>query len=137
MKILIGIDPDLEKSGIAYLTNTKLRLDLLSFPELLEDLRSYTDSEIKVYIEAGWLNKKANWHGGSNPHIGMAIARKVGENHAVGKLLEEFCKFHAIPYELIKPTQTKLNADQFKKMTGYQGRTNPETRDAAMLIWGR
>jgi hypothetical protein len=37
---------------------------------------------------------------------------------------------------LVKPTRTKLKAEDFNRITGWQGRTNQEQRDAGMLIWG-
>jgi len=32
---------------------------------------------------------------------------------------------------------TKLTADQFKRITGWHGRTNEHGRDAAMLVFGK
>ena len=36
-----------------------------------------------------------------------------------------------------KDNKTKLNADQFSRITKWEGRTNEHGRDAAMLIFGR
>ncbi|MFW6525924.1 hypothetical protein [Acinetobacter baumannii] len=136
-QIIIGIDPDLEKSGVAILGND-LQLKNLTFPETVELFRNEQDSIKKVVIEAGWLNKKSNFHGayGQSKSKGEAIARNVGENHAVGKKLAEMAQALGIAVLLVKPTKSKLNADEFNKITGWQGRTNQEQRDAGMLIWG-
>ena len=42
-----------------------------------------------------------------------------------------------VPYKAIAPAQnrTKVPADKFKALTGWQGRTNEHARDAAMLVW--
>jgi hypothetical protein len=49
---------------------------------------------------------------------------------------EEFLTHHNIPHARIAPkaNRTKLTADQFKRITGWQGRTNEHARDAAMLV---
>ncbi|MFY5253559.1 hypothetical protein ACOUMD_17535 [Acinetobacter baumannii] len=136
-QIIIGIDPDLEKSGVAILGDS-LELKNLTFPQVIELFRNEQDSIKKVVIEAGWHNKKSNFHGrfGQSKSAGEAIARNVGENHATGKLIAEMAQSFGLPIVLVKPTKTKLNAEQFSKITGWQGRTNQEQRDAGMLIWG-
>ncbi|ENG3664447.1 TPA: hypothetical protein RHI59_003621, partial [Acinetobacter baumannii] len=69
-QIIIGIDPDLEKSGVAILGND-LQLKNLTFPETVELFRNEQDSIKKVVIEAGWLNKKANFRSGANKSIAV------------------------------------------------------------------
>ncbi|MEW7862728.1 hypothetical protein [Acinetobacter baumannii] len=136
-QIIIGIDPDLEKSGVAILGND-LQLKNLTFPETVELFRNEQDSIKKVVIEAGWENKKANLRvgGGHSRQVNEQIARRVGMNHATGILLAEIAQALGLAVLLVKPTKSKLNAEQFNKITGWQGRTNQEQRDAGMLIWG-
>lgn len=141
--IYIGIDPDVDKNGFAYYhTLTKsLELKSYSFWDLIEEIERVLyildfDDSFHVVIEGGWLNKKSNWHGG-NKLASSRIAKNVGSNHQVGKLIVEYCEQNGIPHEVVKPTKSKLNAETFKKVTGYEGRTNQETRDAAMLVFGR
>jgi len=52
---------------------------------------------------------------------------------------KEWLEFHDIPHGVVAPrnNKTKLDAEQFKKITGWAGRTNEHGRDAAMLIYGR
>lgn len=140
--IRMGVDPDIKKSGFAYMDNGKLiTLDNLPYCPLCYRLATVKAKarergrRLMVTIEAGWLIKKSNWH----PSQGRAaekIAKNVGENHAVGKLIAEYCEYWNVPYELVKP-RGKIKHNQFKKITGWIERTNQETRDAAMLIWGR
>ncbi|HAB71517.1 MAG TPA: hypothetical protein DCE34_11750 [Acinetobacter nosocomialis] len=136
-QIIIGIDPDLEKSGVAILGND-LQLKNLTFPETVELFRNEQDSIKKVVIEAGWKNKKANFRvgGGHSRQVNEQIARRIGMNHATGILLAEIAQALGLAVLLVKPTKSKLNADEFNKITGWQGRTNQEQRDAGMLIWG-
>lgn len=136
-QIIIGIDPDLEKSGVAILGQS-LQLKNLTFPETVDLFRTFQDEIKKVVIEAGWLNRKSNFHGqyGQSKAKGEAIARNVGENHAAGKLLVEMAKSLGLAVVEVRPTRTKLKAEDFNRITGWQGRTNQEQRDAAMLIVG-
>jgi hypothetical protein len=69
------------------------------------------------------------------------ISKKVGRNHQVGMLIGELCERNGIDYEIMKPLKLvkgkKMDAKTFKLITKYEGRTNPETRDAALLVFGR
>lgn len=138
--IFIGIDPDVEKNGVAYYESLtkKLELSNLSFFELLDYLE-FVASQDKpmVVIEAGWLNK-SNWHAKKNGSsaLNAKIGSRTGANHETGKKIVEMCEYLELPYKLVKPTKTKVNAETFKNITKTIGRTNQEVRDAAMMIWG-
>lgn len=136
IKIFIGIDPDIVKSGYAVYDKSDKSLQIYNktFPEILEDFAAW-NCPIHVVIEAGWHIKKSNWHKAQGNYVREKIAKNVGENHAVGKLLAEYCQYNNISYELVKP-KGKVNSKYFEKLTGIK-RSNPETRDAAMLVFGR
>jgi len=137
-KILIGIDPDTEKSGVAVKSN-ELELYNMSFFELYDFLSNFKNEteNIKVYIECGFLN-------GGNRHKVLAgslslnskIGERIGANHEVAKKICEMCRHLEIEFIQVRPTKTKSNSDYFKKITGYTKRTNQEQRDACLLIWG-
>ncbi len=141
----IGIDPDVTKSGVAFYEAKSKTLELanLTYFQLFDYLKLVKNEisenqSIKVIIEAGWLNK-SNWHAvkGGNSSINAQIGQRTGANHEVGKKIAEMCEYLDLPYELIKPTKSKVNAEYFKKITGVIGRTNQEQRDAGMLVFGR
>ena len=135
--IYIGIDPDTFKSGVAIIDITgKLTLHLFRFFELFDHLRLYSVAPYKttVYIEAGWLNQKSNWHKqGSGERFVSKIAKNTGANHESGRKIVEMCDYLGLKYELIKPKRSKVDAKFFEAITGIK-RTNQECRDAAMLI---
>lgn len=141
-KLLIGIDPDTEKSGFAaYQDKDSFTLHNYTFFELFDRLQRLSKSEIfktEVFIEAGWLNK-SNWHKISNGSaaINANIGLRTGANHEVGRKIVEMCQYLGLKHHLIKPTKSKVNAETFKAITNYQGRTNQEQRDSAMLVWNR
>ena len=141
-KLLIGIDNDVEKNGVClYYSKNTFELLNLTFFELFDKLDFLKDCEnldIEVFIEAGWLNL-SNWHYNNNDSKAV-IAKKghsVGENHQVGKKIVEMCQYLGLKHHLIKPTKSKVDAETFKAITKYQGRTNSEMRDSCLLVWGR
>ena len=143
-KVLIGIDPDVTKSGYARLNKNddSFILRNLTFFELYDTLLYYhmknPDCEVEVFIEAGWLNK-SNWHTSGKMSVALAaqIGQRTGANHETGKKIVEMCEYLNLKYTLVKPTKSKVDAKEFKTLTKYEGRTNQEQRDAAMLIVGR
>ncbi len=139
MKIIVGIDPDIDKSGFAVWNSHQqsfVEITALPFFDLIERLEWLGD--VTVVVEAGWLIKKSNFHGrkGQSKAVGEKIAKAVGANHQVGKLLVEWCRSNNIDVVEIKPLG-KVDSDKFKMMTGWHDRTNSEHRDAAMLVFGR
>jgi hypothetical protein len=137
-KILIGIDPDTEKSGVA-IKSDELKLYNMTFFELYDFLTTFKPETeiIKVYIECGFLNG-GNRHqvSGGSIALNSKIGERIGANHEVAKKICEMCEHLKIEFIQVRPTITKTNSDYFKKITGYSKRTNQEQRDACLLIWG-
>lgn len=138
--LIIGIDPDCELNGYAEwdIKQKSLTVSKQSFFEIFELLQSSREDIALVRIEAGWHNKKSNFH--SNPkqskQVGENIAKKVGSNHETGRKLVEMCHHLDIQVEEVKPLGTKnVDAPLFKKMTGVTARTNQDMRDAGMLVF--
>jgi hypothetical protein len=133
----LGIDPDLTSSGVAIWDSSNKAMDLLTnmpFYRLLAEISGFDGI---VVIEAGWLNTKANFHSQQGAGQREKIAKNVGENHAVGKLLEEFCKLEGVKYMLYRPTRSKAVTNALFKAAGFwKGRSNQEMRDAAMIVYG-
>ena len=150
-EVIIGIDPDVEKSGVAYLQveERELRVTNFSFPDLLRFLRACNAVSVSggmafaVVIEAGWLNR-SNWH--FSPRDSRAkcaeIGRAAGRNHQTGILIAEMCEAIGIEYYLQKPLTKvwkgrdgKITHAELSAFTGIMGRTNQDGRDAALLAW--
>ncbi len=137
--MIIGIDPDTKESGVAIWDRREksLWLGMKQFFGLFVFLNFYKSTIIKVVIEAGWLNKKSNWH---NERQGVGVAARIGKNtganHETGRKIVEMCVYLDLKYELVKPTKSKLNHADFVKLTKYKGQTNQETRDAGCLVFG-
>lgn len=136
VQILIGIDPDTEKSGVAII-NGGLQLYNMTFFELYDFLFSFKTENVKVYIECGFLNG-GNRHKvfGGSLALNSKIGERIGANHEIAKKICEMCEYLKIEFTQVRPTKTKSNSSYFKMITGYNKRTNQEQRDACLLIWG-
>lgn len=149
--IIIAIDPDVEKNGVAYLNceNKNLEISTLSFPELLDYLRyvqrcaETTQKHLVVVVEAGYMNK-GNWH--LNPKDTKAAAaakgNHAGRNHETARKIVEMCKHWQMEVKEVKSLEKcwkgkdrKITHEELARFTGVMGRTNQEGRDAALLAW--
>lgn len=162
IKIHIGIDPDLIESGVAVWDSELKQFDFIkrmAFWEVIEEIECW-NIPVEVVIEAGWLNKPKNFHdkklivsasnaanklkltgAGRETFInnylkktGERVSANVGENHAVGKLLEQYCQANKIRYRLVKPTTTKDYRKALVNNACKLNLTNEEEIDAAFLV---
>lgn len=154
--IAIGIDPDVDRSGIAIVDTEARMVELKSepFAKTLALLQTYIcewsqENRVKVIIEAGWLNR-SNWHlpYGVNAHKAASIGRAQGRNEQVSRGLLEWAELWAGTTERVdvvaqRPLR-KCWAGKDRKITHEEicqfmpiakGRTNQEERDAALLAW--
>jgi hypothetical protein len=84
-----------------------------------------------VIIEDARLRK---WYGSNSKDKSQG----AGSIKRSCQIWEEFFESnYTIDYQFVHPIKggTKLKADAFKKITGYEGSTNEHGRDAAMLIF--
>lgn len=135
---LVGIDPDLLKCGFAVWDKERRILEdygTKGFWDLIEFISKHNDG-YKYIVEAGWLNKKSNWHLQELGTRSEKIAYRVGQNHTVGLLIEEYLKRNDVKYELVRPKKSKIKKEEFIKITGISQRINQDVRDAIMLVYG-
>ena len=134
--MIIGIDPDCSKSGVAFYED-EITVKMLGFFELYDFLLKNKDKIKIVIVESSWLVGKSNWH--SNPKqskfVGETIAKKVGANHETGRKIVEMCEYLGIRYTLQMPLGTKnINSVIFKSLTGIKS-SNQDMRDAYMIVY--
>lgn len=137
-RLLIGIDPDVEKNGVCFKNGKLIELSNLTFFQLFDFLKSQTNNSHMnpiVYIECGFLNA-SNWHKKANASASLnaKIGERTGANFEVAKKIVEMCEYLNLEYVKVKPTRSKVNAEFFKQITGIDKRTNQEQRDAYFLI---
>ena len=110
--IIIGIDPDIDQSGVATITMAmgSVTAQRMRFPDLIDHLASEHNKAtmggltLAVHVEAGWFNT-SNWH--TNRRMGAnynaAIGQAVGRNQAVGMKILEMCGHIGVEAHAVRP----------------------------------
>jgi hypothetical protein len=148
--VIIGIDPDVDKSGVCllYTHSQHVLLANVAFPALLDKLLELRESTKRiglcliVVVEAGWLVDKSNYHE-THGSAGEKIAKNTGSNHQVGKLILEMCRHYGIEcdeqYPLTKGwrgPKGKITHEEIASfISSFPKFSNQETRDAALIAW--
>lgn len=152
--IIIGIDPDTDKSGVAQLRVTGREMEAFSnsFPELLDYLQRMRQKElmegmkVMVVVEDSWrithiwkVERVANV---AKMEKMLKIAENVGRCHAVGMKIVECARYYGLEVKeqlplmkIWKGKDGKITDEEIKAFMPIIGRTNQEERDAALLAW--
>ena len=130
--ILIGIDPGVT-TGVAVMDGALLSVESMTLVSAMMWIVSMaTSCQVKVYVEDA---RQRKWFGTK----GRESLQGAGSIKRDCQIWEEWLTLHDIKFEMVPPkaNKTKLNAEQFRKLTGWTGRTNEHGRDAAMLVLWR
>lgn len=148
-KFIIGIDPDCDKSGLAWINipDNDIQLYTLKFPDLIEMVchgRGAAPGVI-VVVEASWINGHHNWHSKTTDsrHVSSSKGYDIGRNHETGRKIVEMCKSHGIEVielpplrKLWKAKDGKISHEELEYFVpGLPKRTNQEQRDAMLMAW--
>lgn len=134
----IGIDPDLVKSGVAVAVDDKLiTLDAMSFFDLIRFIDEHKH-KARFVLEDVEADKATYHRRGTSQATMRAIAQKVGMVKAICRLLSDYLEGAGADYVKVRPLQgavkkAKRDAAFFNRLTGWEGRTNEDKRDAALL----
>ena len=145
--IIIAIDPDVERSGVAVLDTSArtIKAMTMTFPELMEYLSSQQGrGDTLVVVEAGWLNQ-SHWHLTAKDSARMAAAKgnAAGRNHETGRKIVEMAKHYGLTVDEAKPLRKcwrgrdgKITHEELAQfIPGLPKRTTQDIRDAALLAW--
>lgn len=133
---MIGVDPGV-KTGVAIWDSeekkfhTLVTCDILDAVDLIRKAHVEWTGHVFVRIEDPNQRK---WYG-KNSNSKMQGAGSVKRDF---KVIKDFLEKNKIPFHAYHPkdVRTKLNADQFRKITGVTIRTSQHVRDAAMAVYG-
>lgn len=147
--IYIGIDPGVNTGFAIYSAKEKRLLEVktstfwetITMFEHLKNKYVHPNNEyFKVIIEDVTQNKAVHtYHNNKTGNFRDRVAQNIGSNKRDCQLIIEWCKRNNIQIECRKPgkySQTKLDAEQFQKITGYTGKTSQHGRDASLLVFG-
>lgn len=136
--ICIGIDPGTHTGVAVWDTGEGKFLSLETLPihramnsVLYWDMRERNDIQV-VFEDA----RQRTWYGKGDTNAKLQGAGSVKRDCSIW---EDFCKDYGIAFWAKPPVKgaTKVSAEYFKTISGYQGRTSEHSRDAAMLVIGR
>ena len=132
--ILIGIDPDLRKSGVSIYNKEKKKLTMCTCM-FIWDLFDFLDKQVLSMTYLEYPSNTNTWHKG-----GKGAALNVGKNQAIAIIIWDFLKHKNINHILIAPAGYSgifEDEEHFKQTTGWNERTNKDARASAAMIWGR
>ncbi len=132
----IGIDTGLNTGIAVWSTNKNVFTDIESVPihrgfEMIKQLSlEYPNYSIFIRVEDA---RKRKWFGTA----GKEQLQGAGSIKRDAKIWEDFLTELGIDFEMVAPknNKTKLSGELFKKITGWDNRTNQHGRDAAMLVF--
>lgn len=152
--MVIAIDPDVSKSGVAVIDDRSLFLsECLSFGKLLDKLQELkaeqelTGQSPLVVVEAGWLNE-STWHNAyyKGARVSSRMGKDIGANQQTGKLIAEMAEHYGLKVKLQKPlvkrwtghdkkiTQPELdNLLDIYHIAHTKKRMNQDCRDAVLI----
>ena len=130
---VIGIDPGVCTGFAVYDRGGRALIVVESFPilEAMAKVLEWKGQGVELRFEDARLRR---WFGKKD----REVLQGAGSIKRDCQIWEDFCHLHQIKVTHIPPMDnlTKLNAGQFAKLTGWEGRTNEHGRDAAMLVFG-
>jgi hypothetical protein len=132
--IRLGIDPGVTTGFAAWCDETHRLLDVCSL-NIIEAM-----ARAQIMYRAGILHsvtmedaRLRTWFGTK----GREALQGAGSIKRDCQIWLEWAGFHGIALRSIKPAAgaTKWDAEHFRRVTGWQGRTNEHARDAALLVF--
>jgi len=140
MKYIIGIDPDSSAHGVAIYEDGKLKeLNQWALPEIITFLTQIQSKDDCLFSIEDMKAKKCVYkqHSAKKVRPQGEIGRRLGMCQQSQIELERMLTTLEIPFKLIKPqsgnwADTKLKS-QFEKLTGWNKRSNADTRSAAFF----
>lgn len=148
---LVGIDPDVSKSGFALLdceARKFTQVEALTFPAVIDrfaELAAMKADGKAVTVVMEDSDLATNWHYSilDSRAVCAAKGRSVGLCHATTRHLKECAENFGLEVVMMKPLRKfwkgrdgKITHDEaLYFMRGLPKQTNQESRDAALLAW--
>lgn len=137
MTAKIGIDTGVNTGVAVWKDGELLAVESMTITQAMKFIQDFDNKRgiVKLYIEDA--RKWIGFHGKTKAT--QARLQGAGSVKRDAKIWEDWCKENGYEVVFVKPMGKglKKSADEFKRITGWQGRTNEHARDAAMIVYGR
>lgn len=135
-KIVVGVDPDADHHGIAiYREGVLADLHMMRLMELQQWIKTNSEHDLLFSIEnvctTNSVHSNKRW---ANKRAFAEKGRCVGLVQQSQKELQRMLDHHGCKLVLQLPSKRWKDTSEtamFKKVTGWYGRSNPDTRSAA------
>ena len=138
---VIGIDPGKQTGFALWNTETqqfKTVTSMAIHDALTEVERVFVGMPLGIVIVED-ARKRLGGFGNMDAEqakYGAGVREGVGAVKRDSTIWDDFLAARCIPHLMRKPKDTKLGADNFRRLTGWQGATNEHARDAAGAVFG-
>ena len=136
--IVIGIDPDSERHGVAVYINGELaELSVLSLMDIFDRFRGASFPVVfsieNVMAQSFVYTRNNQQSKAAQAKVGVSIGRCQQAQVELMRMLD----YIEAPYILHKPSRRNWADDKlaFEKATGWKGKSNADTRSAAYFGW--
>ena len=137
MTAKIGIDTGVNTGVAVWQDGELLAVESMTITQAMRFIQDFDNKRgiVKLYIEDA--RKWIGFHGKTKAT--QSRLQGAGSVKRDAKIWEDWCKENGYEVVFVKPMGKglKKSADEFKRITGWQGRTNEHARDAAMIVYGR
>ena len=140
-RFYIGIDPGVDNGLVVWDSKIKTYKLLITFSTcaLLDFLVKKVKpkrNDYLVIVEDPGLNKPVFDRGKMSEDKYKRIAQNVGMNKCRASIVTEYCQYHGIDFEIVRPSTAKWDHNFFKATTRMHRRYSQHVRDAVKLVHG-
>lgn len=135
VKLVVGIDSGTNTGFACWDKASKkfTEISTLKIHRAMDKIKTMHEQGYDLFVRVEDARKR-KWFG----NAGREKLQGAGSVKRDAVIWSDFLSDHKIPHEMVAPknNKTKLNKEQFAKMTGYSGLTSVHSRDASMLCFG-
>ena len=104
---------------------------------------------VEQYMEEAYMNgerlmvrvedaRTRTWYGSHSAKEDRARLQGAGSVKRDATIWEDYLTDLGVSFQMVAPKNnaTKITSDSFRRLTGWEGRTNEHSRDASMLVFG-
>ena len=134
MSVILGLDPGVHTGLAVFQRGELVELATISPASIYSALVQWSPK--RVIFEDSRLQSHS-WTTHAARAAALKMARNIGEVDGYCRIIVDYCELLGIMAHGVSPKGkgAKMDADSFRELTGWQGRTNQHERDSAMVCW--